>query len=169
MRKFFSLLTSLMAAVALTLSVSSPASAATYVGILSQGRQGMTPICATPEGNGTSNGTIVTVWTCTGSDLQQWSYDGLYLKNLKSGKCLTPQGDASGTPGTVLTLWTCTNASSQRFVATTTLTPTIYTEYGGMCITDKGDSQHDGTWLTLWSCNSSYPISQQWEAPDQLQ
>ncbi|MFD8221750.1 RICIN domain-containing protein [Streptomyces sp. NPDC059697] len=126
----------------------------------------MNDICATPQGNGTSNGTIVTVWECTGAAIQQWSYDGTYLKNVVSGKCLTPQGDASGTPGTVLTLWTCTNAMSQRFVAEIfTRHPQINTYYGGMCITDKGDSQAFGTYLTLWTCNSSYPDSQWWKAP----
>ncbi|MFE2555801.1 ricin-type beta-trefoil lectin domain protein [Streptomyces sp. NPDC059352] len=49
-----------------------------------------------PQGNSTANGTIITVWSCTGSDLQKWHWEGNLLVHDVSGKCMTPQGNASG-------------------------------------------------------------------------
>jgi hypothetical protein len=118
--------------------------------------------CATPKGNSTANGTIVTTWDCTGSSLQQWTLtSGGYIKHVASGKCLTPQGDASGTNGAVLTLWTCTNANSQKFMAYTTTdeTPQLFTIFGSKCITNKGDDIANGVYLTLWTCKNSYAAS----------
>ncbi|MFC9154637.1 RICIN domain-containing protein [Streptomyces bauhiniae] len=163
MRKLLGVLSCLAAAASLTFAAAGSASAGT--GILTL--VGPYSICATPKGNGTANGTIVTSWTCTGSNLQQWSYDGTYIKHVKSGKCLTPSGNASGTNGAVLTLWTCTNDSSQRFTSIDGVGswPETYTDFGGKCITNKGDSLADGTYLTLWTCNPSHPTSQHWSAP----
>ncbi|MEU8522653.1 RICIN domain-containing protein [Streptomyces sp. NBC_01216] len=122
--------------------------------------------CATPEGNRTSNGTVVTVWPCTGSSLQTWymTADG-YVTHPASGKCLTPSGNASGTNGAVLTLWTCDYGnpnSPQRFTGDGAGFRTVN---GGKCVTNKGNSWANGTWLTLWTCPSSPPTPsvQRWE------
>ncbi|MFD5883430.1 RICIN domain-containing protein [Streptomyces yangpuensis] len=114
-----------------------------------------TTTCATPKGGSTANGTIVTTWDCNGSNLQQWTWDGPYIKHVASGKCLTPSGDAGGYNGTVLTLWTCTGAQSQQFSHQHEVGEPmrIYTSYGFKCITNKGDSLRDGVYLTLWTCS----------------
>ncbi|MEU9298838.1 RICIN domain-containing protein [Streptomyces sp. NPDC048266] len=121
--------------------------------------------CATPEGNSTANGTVVTVWSCTGSSLQKWHwYDGTMLRHDVSGKCLTPKGNASGTNGAVLTLWDCnrylTN-NPQRFESNLEA-ERIWTRHGGKCITAKGNSLSNGTWLTLWTCGTPYNHPQSW-------
>ncbi|WP_330335842.1 RICIN domain-containing protein [Streptomyces sp. NBC_00557] len=162
MRKFAAVLSGLAAGVSLTLVSSGTASATPDDGILAN-TAGVVTLCATPQGNSTANGTIVTTWSCTGSSLQRWSYDGTYIKNIASGKCLTPSGNHSGTNGTVLTLWTCTNDTSQRFVIDYSNNHTvIFTQFGGKCITNQGDSMGYGVYLTLWTCNFSYPESQEW-------
>ncbi|MCX4610156.1 RICIN domain-containing protein [Streptomyces mirabilis] len=159
MRKVAAVLLSLAAAASLSLVTSGTANASAD-GILVDTAEAHN-LCATPKGGSTANGTIVTTWSCTGSSLQRWSYSNGYLKNLTSGKCLTPSGGQSGTDGTVLTLWTCTNDSSQAFVADNN--GSMYTMYGGKCITNKGDSMSDGVYLTLWHCASPIHHSQWWE------
>ncbi|GAA0376551.1 hypothetical protein GCM10009530_28830 [Microbispora corallina] len=114
--------------------------------------------CATPQGDGTANGTVITVWPCTGAASQVWTYVDGEIYNPHSGKCLTAKGDANYTPGTVLTLWTCSNATSQTYG--------VYSAYitavGGLMITNKGDSFARGTYLTLWTANYPPPLSQEW-------
>ncbi|MEU1425385.1 ricin-type beta-trefoil lectin domain protein [Kitasatospora sp. NPDC005751] len=120
--------------------------------------------CATPEGNGTSNGTVVTVWSCTGSDLQKWHWSGNLLVHDVSGKCMTPQGNASGTNGAVLTLWTCdpyASVNPQRFYYDLD-SERIWTAHGSKCITAKGNSLSNGTWLTLWTCGDAWNHPQSW-------
>ncbi|MGW5659532.1 RICIN domain-containing protein [Streptomyces sp. NPDC003758] len=115
--------------------------------------------CATPQGDGTANGTPVTVYHCTGAASQRWAYSGGRIVNQASGKCLTPQGDAAGTNGTLLTLWTCnTSASSQLFSSLNGATVSS----AGLAITPKGNSLADGTWLTLWTQSNPTADVQKW-------
>ncbi|WP_187282824.1 RICIN domain-containing protein [Streptomyces sp. MS191] len=117
--------------------------------------------CATPEGNSTSNGAVITVWSCTGSNLQNWHWLNQHIVHDVSGKCLTPRGNASATNGTVLTLWTCdwSDTSPQVFAGNSGRT---WTQFGGKCITNKGNSSANGTWLTLWTCNPEFNTAQAW-------
>lgn len=159
MRKVAAVLLSLAAAASLSLVTSGTASATPIDGVLINDPNAIT-LCATPKGGSTANGTIVTTWDCNGSSIQRWSYINGYLKNLTSGKCLTPSGGNSGTNGTELTLWTCNNDSSQRFVEDND--GSMYTQYGGKCITNKGGSMTRGVYLTLWTCASPIDQSQYW-------
>nr|WP_239069456.1 MULTISPECIES: ricin-type beta-trefoil lectin domain protein [unclassified Streptomyces] len=118
--------------------------------------------CATPEGNSTSNGAVITTWSCTGSNLQNWHWVEGFIVHDVSGKCLTPRGNASGTNGAVLTLWTCDFNSlnnPQRFNGTNERTWTVT---GGKCLTNKGGSLANGTWLTLWTCAADFNNGQAW-------
>ncbi|MFE9024053.1 RICIN domain-containing protein [Streptomyces sp. NPDC007808] len=107
-------------------------------------------VCATPQGDGTANGTVVTVWHCTGAESQRWAYVNGRLVNKASGKCLTPQGDAEGTDGAVLTLWTCNSSASSQLFGPDGAT---ITNRLGKAVTPRGNSLADGTWLTLWTNN----------------
>ncbi|MFF3343229.1 RICIN domain-containing protein [Streptomyces flavidovirens] len=157
----FSLLSAVLVMLSLGLMNAGTANAITY----NQLRNGYylgAPLCATPYGMSTANGTIITTWSCTGHDLQQWTYrSGGYIVHEASGKCLTPQGNASGSNGAVLTLWTCTQHTSQRFVDQSSPLR-IFTQYGGKCITNKGGSMGDGVYLTLWACASGDVPEQTW-------
>ncbi|WP_371129926.1 RICIN domain-containing protein [Streptomyces sp. 2231.1] len=118
--------------------------------------------CATPEGNSTANGTVITLWTCNGNDLQMFYWRGDALVHGASGKCLTPRGNSLSN-GTVLTLWTCTGSSVQNFDQVrgthTTIRPSNARD---KCLTNYGGSQANGVWVTLWTCASSIPAEQQW-------
>lgn len=121
--------------------------------------------CATPQGNSTANGTVLTLWDCTGSWLQQFDYQaGAELVHRASGKCVTPRGNSSAN-GTVLTLWDCTGSNVQDWEIGD------YREYtrhrsthwtSGKCVTNQGNSQANGTYMTLWDCDSSWPRVQDW-------
>ncbi|MER6133733.1 RICIN domain-containing protein [Streptomyces sp. NPDC001815] len=114
-------------------------------------------VCATPQSDGTANGTVVTVWHCTGAESQRWAFVDGRLVHKASGKCLTPRGDAEGVDGAVLTLWTCNaSAGSQQFAPNgNTITNRL-----GKAVTPKDSSLADGTWLTLWPNNRA--DVQQW-------
>lgn len=118
--------------------------------------------CATPKGNSTANGTIITLWTCTGDELQKWDHDGYQIVHKASGKCLTPQGDAYDTNGAVLTLWPCDNSGNNRSQQFWSSDWSMHTNYSDKCLTNKGGSSGNGTYLTLWTCASDYPPEQHW-------
>ncbi|MET9954495.1 ricin-type beta-trefoil lectin domain protein [Streptomyces sp. NPDC006339] len=129
--------------------------------------------CATPEGNSTANGTVLTIWDCTGSPLQQFIWEHDYqIRHISSGKCITPRGNASGTDGAVLTLWPCDNVdgSSQMFDTWPgdRFDQQVWTVYGSKCITNYGNGGSNGTWMTLWKCNSYFPLVQNWHMPGDL-
>ncbi|MET9512155.1 ricin-type beta-trefoil lectin domain protein [Streptomyces flavidovirens] len=118
--------------------------------------------CATPQGNSTANGTVITLWTCTSSDLQVFRWRGDALVHSVSGKCLTPRGNSLEN-GTVLTLWTCTGSYVQDFNQIHTSPRTIRPKYASeTCLTNYGGQQANGTWVTLWKCASGVPTEQRW-------
>ncbi|MEV7022963.1 RICIN domain-containing protein [Kitasatospora sp. NPDC093558] len=157
-RKASSALVALLAMIGFNSLAASPAQAVGNSVLWNQ-----TDKCATPEGNSTDNGTVITVWSCTGSDLQKWHWDGMLLVHDASGKCMTPRGNASDTNGAVLTLWTCdpySIPSPQRFEYEG---EHIWTLHGSKCITSEGNSLENGTWLTLWTCGSPKNYPQSWQ------
>ncbi|MFE2011223.1 RICIN domain-containing protein [Streptomyces sp. NPDC059491] len=121
--------------------------------------------CATPQGNGTANGTVLTVWDCTNSYVQKFELtsDNHTLRHVASGRCVTPRGNSTAN-GTVLTLWDCTGSSLQQWeVGDYSLDRNRTTSWvGDKCVTNSGDSQANGTWMTLWTCAGDWPRSQDW-------
>ena len=71
--------------------------------------------CLDATGGGTSEGTPVQIWYCTGAPQQQWSWgaDGT-IRSLPSGLCLDPVGQGTAN-GTALQLWECSGASSENW------------------------------------------------------
>ncbi|MFE7772500.1 RICIN domain-containing protein [Streptomyces sp. NPDC057445] len=122
--------------------------------------------CATPEGNSTANGTVLTFWDCTGSSMQKWYWEDGFVRHLPSGKCMTPRGNAYATNGAVLTLWDCGSYRNEAQTFTVgdrlNLRTNTYTTYGNKCITGYGNGTSNGTYMTLWSCSSSVPATQNW-------
>ncbi|MFD9793634.1 RICIN domain-containing protein [Streptomyces sp. NPDC059070] len=124
---------------------------------------GGTAKCATPQGNSTANGTAITLWDCTGSDLQNWIWRGDRIVHEASGKCLTPRGDRIYSDGAVLTLWPCTGAESQDFdQSAVDRFRNIKTSHSNKCLTNYGGNFGNGTWVTLWTCAGGEPAEQDW-------
>ncbi|MFI6448046.1 RICIN domain-containing protein [Kitasatospora sp. NPDC050543] len=119
--------------------------------------------CATPQGNSTADGTRITLWDCTGSDLQIWTWRGDRIVHEQSGKYLTPEGDRIYSNGAVLTLWPCTGAESQDFdQSASEFFRMIKTTHSNKCLTNYGGNFGNGTWVTLWTCAGGEPAEQNW-------
>ncbi|MFI0940605.1 RICIN domain-containing protein [Streptomyces sp. NPDC021020] len=109
-----------------------------------------TAYCATPQGDSTANGAIITLWVCDGARSQLWHRNANdQLVNDASGKCLTPQGDAYSTNGAILTLWTCNPAQlpSQGWLSLDY--PLLNDAFKAM--TPYGNRMANGVYLTLWT------------------
>ena len=158
MRKLRTLITFAISCIVVLLASATPAAAAGEPWKVMNAYYG---ICAHPEGDGLTNGTVLTVWKC-GSGYTNTAYaqafdmdSNGYIKHVRSNKCITPQGNSSA-DGTVLTLWTCNYSSSVQRFAEASNGLVWYAHNGGKCITPKGNSASNGVWLTLWSCTDSY-------------
>ncbi|MCM2416379.1 ricin-type beta-trefoil lectin domain protein [Streptomyces sp. RKAG290] len=65
-------------------------------------------------GNGTTNGSLVNLWTCNGAANQQWNVSNGALVNPQSGRCLDiPALNTAN--GTQLDIWDCNNGSNQKW------------------------------------------------------
>ncbi|NUO61189.1 MAG: ricin-type beta-trefoil lectin domain protein, partial [Hamadaea sp.] len=105
-----------------------------------------------------ANGTQVQLYTCNGTNAQQWvvGADGT-IKAL--GKCLTAA--AAGTAnGTKVQIYDCTGGNSQKWNQTGTA---LVNAGSGTCLDATGQSSADGTALQIWSCSGN--ANQQWTLP----
>lgn len=123
--------------------------------------------CLTPEGNGTANGTVITVWPCASSttSVQQFATEstsyGSRIRHRASGRCVTPRGDSTAN-GAVLTLWDCGSAKSQRWWTNTQ--HQWYGAYSNKCFTPDGEKLGNGVWMTQWDCATNAEMN----APTQI-
>lgn len=71
--------------------------------------------CLDANGQGTSPGTQVILWTCNGANNQKWTLnvDGS-IKGVQSGLCLDVSGAATAN-GSLVQLWTCSGANNQKW------------------------------------------------------
>lgn len=71
--------------------------------------------CLDADNNGTTNGTKVIIWDCTGGTNQKWTVNSNgTVTNNKSGLCL--DAVSSGTAnGTKIDLWTCNSGTNQKW------------------------------------------------------
>jgi hypothetical protein len=117
-------------------------------------------MCLDVDGNVTTPGTKVELWTCNGVGGQKWvqQTDGTLL-NPQSGLCLTdPGGSTSG--GTVLDIEACSAASDQQFYVNS---GHPISAPGGKCVDVPGDDLYGaiGPQLQLWDCQAT-AVDQHW-------
>lgn len=74
--------------------------------------------CLDAYNHGTTNGTRVVIWDCTGGNNQKWNVntDGT-LTNVTSGLCLDAYNAATAN-GTKLVLWSCNGQNNQKWSQT---------------------------------------------------
>ncbi|MGI5500661.1 glycosyl hydrolase family 18 protein [Lentzea sp. CA-135723] len=109
--------------------------------------------CVDVAAANSANGTAVQLYTCNGTNAQQWSRNGNTLRAL--GKCL----DASGTAnGAVTQLWDCTGSGNQNW--TLESNGQLRNAASGRCLDATGNSSADGTRLQVWDCFAS--ANQRW-------
>jgi hypothetical protein len=116
-------------------------------------------LCVDVRGASSADSTPVQVYTCNGTDAQQWTVveAGSTLRAL--GKCMDI--DAGGTAdGTTVDLYDCNDTAAQVFIPQSD--GALYNPQSGKCLDDTG-SGGSGTQLEIWDCNGN--ANQQWNVP----
>jgi hypothetical protein len=117
-------------------------------------------LCVDVQGANTANYTPVDVYTCNGTDAQQWTVveAGSTLHAL--GKCLDI--DAGGTAdGTTVDLYDCNDTAAQVFIPQSD--GALYNPQSNKCLDDTNWSTTPGTQLQIWDCTGA--ANQQWTLP----
>jgi predicted alpha-1,2-mannosidase len=118
-------------------------------------------LCVDDKNSSTTDGNPVQVYTCNGSDAQDWTVavapDGT-VRTL--GKCLdvTQSGTADGT---LVDLYTCNGTGAQQWQFGTG--GSLVNPESGKCLTDPNSSTTTGTQLQIDTCDGS--TAQSWGLP----
>jgi Ricin-type beta-trefoil lectin domain/Fungal chitosanase of glycosyl hydrolase group 75 len=114
--------------------------------------------CVDVAGASTANGTAVQLYTCNGTNAQNWTVgtDGT-LRAL--GKCMDVTG-AGTANGTKVDLYDCNGTNAQKWTRTGS---TLVNTGSGKCLDATGVSSADGTRLQIWSCTGG--ANQNWSLP----
>ena len=116
-------------------------------------------LCVDVRGASAANFTPVQVYTCNGTNAQQWTVaSGNTLQAL--GKCLDV--NAAGTAnGTTVDLYDCNGTGAQVWVPQSD--GALLNPESGKCLDDTGWSTTPGTQLQIWSCTGA--ANQSWTLP----
>ncbi|UWP87420.1 ricin-type beta-trefoil lectin domain protein [Dactylosporangium fulvum] len=113
--------------------------------------------CVDVAGANSANGTQVQLYTCNGSNAQQWTVaDDGTIRAL--GKCLDVNAAATAN-GTKIQIWDCNGTTAQQWSKQSDGTLRSL----GKCLDAAGPSSADGTKLHLWDCFAA--ANQQWVLP----
>jgi len=120
---------------------------------------GLAGKCVDVAGANTADGTQIQLYTCNGTNAQQWTVgsDGT-IRAL--GKCMDVK--YSGTAdGTRIHLWTCNGTGAQTW--TYDSSRRLVNPQSNKCLDVTGWNTADGTPLQIWSCHSG--DNQKWNLP----
>ncbi|WP_329055189.1 RICIN domain-containing protein [Amycolatopsis sp. NBC_01488] len=110
--------------------------------------------CVDVAGANSANGTTVDLYTCNGTNAQQWTSTSGTLRAL--GKCLDV--NAAGTAnGTKVQLYDCNGTGAQQWTASGSQ---LVNPASGKCLDATGPSSADGTPLQIWTCTGA--ANQSW-------
>jgi hypothetical protein len=119
---------------------------------------GLAGKCVDVAGASSDNGTAVDLYTCNGTNAQQWTVGSdNTLRAL--GKCLDVT-DAATTNGAKAQLYDCNGSAAQKW---TQSGKTLVNTGSGRCLDATGPSSADGTRLQIWDCFGG--TNQQWTLP----
>lgn len=116
-------------------------------------------LCVDVRGANSANFTPVQVYTCNGTNAQQWTVveAGSTLHAL--GKCMDINGGGTA-DGTTVDLYDCNNTAAQVFIPQSS--GALYNPQSGKCLDDTGYGG-SGTQLQIWDCTGN--ANQQWKLP----
>jgi hypothetical protein len=105
-------------------------------------------LCVDVRGANSANFTPVQVYTCNGTNAQQWTVvqAGSTLQAL--GKCMDINGGGTA-DGTTVDLYDCNNTAAQVFIPQSN--GELYNPQSGKCLDDTGYGG-SGTQLQIWDC-----------------
>jgi beta-glucosidase len=120
---------------------------------------GLGGLCLDVTGDNNTDGTAVEVYTCNGTDGQQWTE----LSNgtvHADGKCLDVK--AGGTAnGTLVDLFSCNGSGAQQW--TPGASGSLVNPQSGACLDDTNKSTTPGTQVQIWACSGA--TNQSWVSP----
>ncbi|WP_410669464.1 ricin-type beta-trefoil lectin domain protein [Amycolatopsis sp. cmx-4-68] len=110
--------------------------------------------CVDVAGASAANGTTVDLYTCNGTNAQQWTSSGATLQAL--GKCLDVAA-ASTANGARVQLYDCNGTGAQQWTKSGSQ---LVNPASGKCLDATGPSSADGTPLQIWTCTGA--ANQSW-------
>jgi chitinase len=120
---------------------------------------GYAGLCVDVRGASTANFTPVQVYTCNGTNAQQWTVaGGNTLQAL--GKCLDIAGGGTSN-GTTVDLYDCNGTGAQVWQPQGN--GALYNPQSGKCLDDTNWSTTPGTQLQIWACSGN--ANQKWTLP----
>ncbi|HSZ38581.1 MAG TPA: glycoside hydrolase family 3 C-terminal domain-containing protein [Trebonia sp.] len=116
-------------------------------------------LCLDVTSDNNTNGTPVDIYTCNGTNGQQWTEepDGTIRAD---GKCLDVTGGGSSN-GTLVDLYTCNGTGAQVWQPQPD--GALLNPQSGACLDDTGYSTTPGTQVQIWSCTGN--ANQSWTLP----
>jgi hypothetical protein len=119
---------------------------------------GYAGLCLDDRAASTANYNPVQVYTCNGTNAQQWTVSGGTVQTL--GKCLDV--DAGGTAnGTAVDLYDCNGTAAQTWQPQAN--GELVNPQSGKCLDDPNSSTTPGTPLQIWACSDA--ANQRWTVP----
>ena len=119
---------------------------------------GYTGLCLDVRGANSADGTPVQVYTCNGTNAQQWTVAA--NNTLQAlGKCLDVSGGGTAN-GTKVQLYTCNNTGAQ--VWQPGANSSLVNPQSGKCLDDTGFGG-SGTQVQIWACTGN--ANQSWALP----
>ncbi|HEY1916925.1 MAG TPA: ricin-type beta-trefoil lectin domain protein [Streptosporangiaceae bacterium] len=117
-------------------------------------------LCVDDRGASTANYNPVQVYTCNGTDAQQWTVVEAGSTIQALGKCMDI--DAGGTTdGTTVDLYDCNDTAAQVWIPQSD--GALYNPQSNKCLDDTNWSTTPGTQLQIWDCTGA--ANQQWSLP----
>ena len=117
-------------------------------------------LCMDVRGANSADFTPVQVYTCNGTNAQQWTVVAAGSTLHALGKCLDINGGGTA-DGTTVDLYTCNNTAAQVFIPQSN--GSLYNPQSNKCLDDTGWSTTPGTQLQIWDCTGN--ANQQWSLP----
>ena len=116
-------------------------------------------LCLDVTSDNNTNGTAVDVYTCNGTNGQQWTEEANGTVQA-DGKCLDVA--AGGTAnGTLVDLYTCNGTGAQVWQPQSD--GALVNPQSGKCLDDTGESTTPGTQVQIWTCGGT--ANQSWVSP----
>jgi beta-glucosidase len=128
-------------------------------GIASTPLVGYDGLCLDVAGDNNANGTAADIYTCNGTNGQQWTEEANGTVQA-DGKCLDVTG-AGTANGTLVDLYACNGTGAQVWHPQTD--GALLNPESGACLDDPGFSTTTGTQLDIWGCNGG--ANQSWAPP----
>jgi beta-glucosidase len=116
-------------------------------------------LCLDVDGDNNTPTTVVDIYTCNGTDGQQWTEEPNGTVRA-DGDCLDVEGGGTAN-GTLVDLYTCNGTGAQVWQPQSD--GALLNPQSGKCLDDTGYSTSPGTQVQIWSCTGN--SNQSWVSP----